>query len=405
MGQEEPTSRVVSPDTFRRPASGTPRGGDSSASRVVSLDQFRGYTVLGMLLVNFAGGFRELPDTVRHHHTHFSYADSIMPQFFFAVGFALRLTLLRRWQEAGPWAAYGRALGRVVALLLFAVFYHGLSGRVKDWGELERLGVVGFLQTAFLRETFQTLTHIAVTSLWVLPVIAAGPLVRVGYAAASVALFWYLSQFHGYYHWEVSRPGIDGGPLGFLTWTVPLLAGSLAYDAIQAWPPRAVVGRLLFWGVVLMALGYGMSCLSRVLAPEPPASVFAEPPFVPPAVPKETYHAESKKPENAWHLFWVMSQRAGSPSYLVFGAGFALAVYAAFVLACDVLGGRLGVLDTFGANALAAYIIHDMVGNALRGYKPADAPWWYALLILAAYLGVCYVMLRYLEKRRLFLRL
>ncbi len=29
--------------------------------RIVSLDQFRGYTVLGMLLVNFVGGFAGLP--------------------------------------------------------------------------------------------------------------------------------------------------------------------------------------------------------------------------------------------------------------------------------------------------------------------------------------------------------
>ena len=35
----------------------------------------------------------------------------------------------------------------------------------------------------------------------------------------------------------------------------------------------------MLWGGVLMALGYGLSCLSRVLAPEP-ASPFAEPPFV-----------------------------------------------------------------------------------------------------------------------------
>ena len=43
--------------------------------------------------------------------------------------------------------------------------------------------------------------------------------------------------------------------------------------------------------------------------------------------------------------------------------------------------------------------------NALRRYKPSDAPLWYALLILAVYLGICYVILRYLEKRKLFLRL
>ena len=32
----------------------------------------------------------------KHHNTYCSYADTIMPQFFFAVGFAYRLTFLKR---------------------------------------------------------------------------------------------------------------------------------------------------------------------------------------------------------------------------------------------------------------------------------------------------------------------
>jgi predicted acyltransferase len=370
----------------------------------VSLDQFRGYTVLGMFLVNFAGGFVVLPDTIRHHHTHFSYADSIMPQFLFAVGFALRLVFLRAWRKSGPWAAYRRAFVRVAGLALFAVVYHGLTGSARSWAELTQLGVGGFFLTAFQRNPFETLLHIAVTSLWVLPVIAARPLVRVAYAAFSAALFWYLSQHHGYYTWVVTRPGIDGGPLGFLTWTTPLLVGSLAYDAVVAHSPRAVVGRLLLWGCVLMALGYGLSCLSRLLDPEGPPPL-ADPPFVAPARPKDEYHQLSKRPENARHLFWVMSQRAGSPSYLVFGAGFSLALYAVFVLVCDVAGFRAAVLETVGANALAAYVVHDMVGRALHGYTPKDAPLWYALAAVGVFFALCYLFLRHLEKHRLFLRL
>jgi predicted acyltransferase len=45
--------------------SGKLDGGATSApgpgGRIVSLDQFRGYTVAGMLLVNFLGGYRAVP--------------------------------------------------------------------------------------------------------------------------------------------------------------------------------------------------------------------------------------------------------------------------------------------------------------------------------------------------------
>jgi hypothetical protein len=281
---------------------------------------------------------------------------------------------------------------------------HGLTGGVRTWDELCHLGVGGFFRTAFQRGPFETLTHIAVTSLWVLPVIATGPLVRIAYAVGSAALFWYLSQWHGYYTWAVTRPGIDGGPLAFLSWTTPLLVGSLAYDAVASGSPRAAVGKLLLWAAVLMAVGYGLSCLSCVLAPEA-ASPFADPPFVAPAMPEKEYHAMSKQPENARHLFWVMSLRAASPSYLVFAAGFSLALYALFVLVCDGLGFRAAVLETLGANALAAYIIHEMVGGVLHKYTPKDAPLWFALAAFGVFFAICYVLLRHLEKHRLFLRL
>src|SRR5262249_46243274 len=203
----------------------------SEQGRIVSLDQFRGYTVLGMFVVNFASHFLIMPAILKHHNTYCSYADTIMPQFFFAVGFAYRLTLLRRLQTVGAWAAYGHAVRRNLALILLgAVLYH-LDGAYKNWAELEVLGFWGFLQTAFQRELFQTLVHIGVTAFWIMPVIAAPAWVRIGFACFSAGLHLALSHLF-YYDWVMTRPGIDGGVLGFLTWTIPMLAGSLAYDIV-----------------------------------------------------------------------------------------------------------------------------------------------------------------------------
>src|SRR5687767_14005560 len=126
-----------------------------------------------------------------------------MPQFFFAVGFAFRLTFLRRRETLGAWGAYRRAFVRIAGLLLFGLMVHGIDGGARTWAELRDQGVGGFFLTGFQRKPFQTLTHIAVTSLWVLPVIAAGPLVRIAFAAGSAGLFWYLShQF--YYTWVIT---------------------------------------------------------------------------------------------------------------------------------------------------------------------------------------------------------
>ena len=70
----------------------------ATAGRIESLDQFRGYTVAGMFVVNFLGSFDATPVLLTHQNNFCSYADTIMPQFFFAVGFAFRLTFGRRAQ-------------------------------------------------------------------------------------------------------------------------------------------------------------------------------------------------------------------------------------------------------------------------------------------------------------------
>jgi predicted acyltransferase len=368
--------------------------------RLVSLDQFRGYTVLGMFFVNFVGGFQAVPAIFKHHNTYCSYADTIMPHFFFAVGFAYRMTLLRRLASDGPAAAYGKVVRRCLGLVLIgAVIYH-LDGGVKNWTELETLGVAGFLKQSFQRNLFQTLVHIGVTSLWVMPVMAARPAVLTAFAAGSAVLHVVLSHWF-YYEFAMNRPVIDGGPLGFLTWTVPLAAGAIAHDLLKLRP--GAWQQLLGWGGVLMLAGYSLSCLNAVtspaglkLGPQPSASdaasrsLLIEPPFVPPS-----------RPIN----LWTMSQRAGSASYLVFGAGCSLAVFAGFVWACDVRTARVGIFATLGANALAGYIIHDLVAEAIKPYAPKDSPLWFALAAFGLFLAITYLLVRYLERNNIFIRL
>jgi len=354
-------------------------------SRIASLDQFRGYTVAGMLLVNFIGGFREVGDIWKHHNTYCSYADTIMPQFFFAVGFAFRLTYLRRLKSLGVWPATRAAIVRSLGLILIGFVIYHLDGEVKSWDELQRLGLRGFLARAFNRELFQTLVHIALTSLWVLPVIAAGTMTRVVFLIASAALHLGLShRFYFQHAWTL--PVIDGGPLGFLTWTIPLLVGSLAYDAMALKPQGSnPVPKLVAWSVVHMGLGYLFTCLGG-------GPGLAPPPFVKPV-------------EGSRVSLWMMSQRAGSASYLTFASGVSLAVYALFVILCDQGSLKIGLFRTFGQNALAAYIVHPMVASAVKPCFPEDSPLWFVTAGFLLYFGISYLLVRYLEKHGLFLRL
>ncbi len=350
----------------------------AQSTRIASLDQFRGYTVVGMLFVNFLNGFEAWPSILKHHNTYCSYSDTIMPQFFFAVGFAYRLTYLRRLAAVGQASAIASAFRRNLGLILVGFVVYHLDGGVKSWVELQSLGLQGFFATAFKRELFQTLVHIAMTSVWVLPVIAARPAVRILFLVGSAALHLGLSKGF-YFDFAWNTPVIDGGQLGFLTWTVPLLVGTLAYDVVnEHGASLRSLATFAGFSALLMAVGVGMAWMGG-------APVLVE--------------------SNAPVTIWTMSQRTGSVSYLTFAAGISLAVYAMFVIVTDKGGLNIGLFRTFGTNALLAYILHDLVAAAVKPWMPKDAPGWYVAAGFAVYFGLNYLFIRNLEKNGLFLKL
>lgn len=381
--------------------------------RLNSLDQFRGYTVAAMFAVNFLGGYAATPALLRHHNTWCSFADTVMPQFFFAAGMALRLVVLREIGQHGRAAALQRGLRRGLALMVLGFVWYGPKG-FETWERLSTASGFDITRNVFLTSAFQALTHIGATSLWVLPVIAGSVRSRLLWMLGSAGLHAWLSYAIWYktlFTWGI----IDGGPLGFLTWTLPFLAGSLALDAVwgnasapqaslavsaPAPPeeetqgavnpstashgkPRSPLSRLLWAAAALMAAGYGLACLTR-------GGALAAPPFVPP-----------------WHPIdmWTMSQKAGSVSYLTFSAGFSLAIFACFHWWSDLRGRSTTLFTDLGRNALAAYLIHCVVMNGTEHLGPKTSPLWWAVCLSTVGFLLSWAFTRWLNERKLFLRL
>lgn len=394
--------------------------------RIVSLDQFRGYTVAGMFLVNYMGFFVVCPVVLKHHNTYCSYADTIMPHFMFAVGFAFRLTFGRRIQTEGAASAYMRVVKRLLGLVLVSLIIYRVSPIAKTWSELQSIGVWDAISGPLKRNWFQTLMHIAVTSLWITPVIRTRASIRIAFMIFSAAAHVVLSYYF-YFTWVNSPPnGIDGGPLGFLTWSIPAIIGTLACDWIVEAEGLPRITPFVFWSVVLMLLGWLISCGTRFydvpvadqsnpavqkekLAPhpvipdaaqfkakegEPLSEYLAEPPFVKPP------NQEQRK----WN-YWMMSQRAGTLSYLVFSAGLSLFVYLLFHLACDRGNWQIPLFRTLGTNALIAYILHDLVMESVKPFATKDSPAWYAWGSFLLFFWITWLLVRHLEKNKIHLKL
>lgn len=406
-----------------------PQSTKPTTERLVSLDQFRGYTVVGMLLVNYFGGYLACAQVLKHTHDYCSYADTIMPQFLFAVGFALRLTFGRRMQAQGSTAAYARMIRRLLVLVLVSLVVYNVSPRAASW---EQLGEMSFWQVIgepLKRQWFQTLMHIAVTSLWLLPVVHRAANVRIVWMLGSALAHVLLSYWFNFTWANTAPNAIDGGPLGFLTWCIPAIVGTLACDYFvqprdQSAPRSRKVFPVVAAAMVLMLAGYIISCPTRLydvpesqqsdlakirLAEDPViptlerinsklsnsgvAALFAEPPFFKP--PNET--------ARKWN-YWMMSQRAGTLSYLTFSAGFSLLVFVLFYVMCDVYKWQLPVFRTFGTNALVAYILHSMVSQAVQPFFPKDSPAWFAYTGLAIFFLITWLFVKQLEKQGAYLR-
>ena len=400
-----------------------------TTERLASLDQFRGYTVVGMLLVNYFGGYAACAQVLKHSHDYCSYADTIMPQFLFAVGFALRLTFGRRMQTLGSSVAYARMIRRLLGLVLVSLVVYTVAPRAGTWEQLKEMNVWQIIGEPLKRQWFQTLMHIAVTSLWLLPVVHRPARIRVAWMVGSAATHVFLSYWFNFAWTNTPPNAIDGGPFGFLTWCIPAIVGTLACDYFvqpsdsRENPPRGIVPVVLA-AMGLMLLGYVMSCPTRLydvpesqretllkfkLADDPVwptperihakradaglTALLAEPPFVKP--PNET--------ERKWN-YWMMSQRAGTLTYLTFTAGFSLLVFVLFYIVCDVYKLRLPFFRTFGTNALVAYVLHSMVSSAVQPFFPKDSPAWFAYMGLGIFFLITWLFVKQLEKQGAFLR-
>ncbi|MCY2963092.1 MAG: hypothetical protein NT069_05455, partial [Planctomycetota bacterium] len=301
---------------------------------------------------------------------------------------------------------------------LISVVIYSPGVAAADWAGWSEKGFAVLLRP-LKREWFQTLMHIAVTSVWIVPVVRASLRTRALFAAVSGLSHVVLSNWFNF-TWVNTEPwGIDGGPLGFLTWTIPAIVGTVACDGVTG-PDSPKVFRLSCLAVALMVAGWGFSCGTRlydVLAEQREANaqekfasspvwpdwnqakgravttLLAEPPFVrpPPAS------------ERKWN-YWMMSQRAGTLSYLTFSAGFSLLVFIGFWWCCDRTGWRLGLFQTLGTNALAAYVIHGLVDSAISPFVPRDAPVWYVSAAFACYFALTWGAVKGLERQGVFLR-
>jgi len=318
----------------------------SAAKRILSLDQFRGFAIFGMILVNYLGQFYSIPETFKHPRYGMTFANTIAPYFIFAVGMGLRISIARRIKRFGKVKAYLQASKRYLILILIGVMVYGPDPKCNMWDALVDIGFGGLL---------------------ILPFILSTKLVRIIVAVTYLVVHQLIFAFTDYGEWTMKN-SIDGGPLGIFPWSAILVFGTITMDYLSEYNERKFIKSSIILGIPLIVAGYALSML------EPQA-------------------------------IWQFSQKSMTIAYPLLSSGISVLTFVAFYYINDIRKIEIPHLTTLGLNALAIYIFHLVLNEYYGSLLPRESPVWKAVAGFIVFYSICYMIARYLRKNQYFIKI
>lgn len=323
-----------------------PSPGEAS-TRIVSIDQLRGYTIAGMILINFVTHFEGLPWAFSHHREGYSYADTIAPLFLFIVGIGYNLSFNSRVEGKGLLTARWEAARRYGVITLIGVVIYGPFDWREWWDALVDIGLSGFLALPFMHAS----------GVW-----------RVA------AAFGYLVLFQVLFTWTPYGPylrddSFDGGPLGPLSWVFSLLLGTLVWDWVKMSGKKTIIFNSLMWGV-------GLTVGGVLLEIEWPG----------------------------FKAHWPYSQRYMTMPYTVLSTGLAFLTFLVFYC-LDLLKVQFRTLSIFGMNPLVLYVFHLLLVQVFHRQLPEECTTFWILFSFSLFFFCCYVVAWRLWKDRIIIKI
>lgn len=189
---------------------------NQTAERSEPIDQFRGFSIILMVVINYLSGIESIPDWLKHvPDIGMNFPDLGTPVFIFAIGLTYGLSYRRRCQKDGLSDTLGHFLRRYLSFIgLGAIITAGQSAlgikaELLDWGVLQAIGVAGLLTLGVIS-----------TPTWTRLGIGLGLLVLY---QVLLDRFW-LDLVLGSQH---------GGLPGTLSWTAILILSTVCGDIFQ----------------------------------------------------------------------------------------------------------------------------------------------------------------------------
>ena len=441
---------------------------DPSAGRIASLDQYRGYAIFGMLLVNFFGHYntRWVDDLsmewmkaplnfifgqqLHHHSEYMTYADTIAPIFMFVVGIGMRLSWLRRVQKVEPSIARKSMAKRYFTLVLIAfAIYTGWL-----WDALMNIGLAGLVALLIVDKKW------SIRIAYALGLVVAYQLIFVNTSYGE----WLLRM--GKYGRELEWPlitaliplrgdllsvQINGGLIGHWSWAFMLIFGTITYDIMATQDRNKILTGLIGFGVALTIAGFGVRAIgtqSYYKKAEPYAAatmlagdfndanrIVSKSPGIFSSVAKGNPEAEAalksrnlpqfvelvkpqleelakNKPSVAPRMAnqWVFSKNYQTAPFTFWATALCIFHMLGFYIVCDVLKLNVPGMAVVGMNPLFIYIFQsltlEMLSNVNDHWNYEDTT--SGTLVLGSfvvYWGLVYAMAKYFYNRNIIIKI
>ena len=178
--------------------------------RLQSVDQFRVFAIISMILVNFLAYFDATPAILKHaERTGLTFTDLVAPFFLFMIGLVSFRSLSRSIQKNGKLKAYLKAIRRNCLLIVIGVLGGALAKAQLgfSWGILQAIGLAGLIA---------------------LPFCESRAIPKVFLCVGVCVFYWLLGATIP----DVIAQGKHGGPQGAFMWSLCILFGEIAASLV-----------------------------------------------------------------------------------------------------------------------------------------------------------------------------
>ncbi len=312
------------------------------SARLMSLDVFRGMTVVFMIIVNTPGTWSHVYAPLRHASWHgCTPTDLVFPSFLFISGVAMWYSLRKfNFEFSGP--ALFRIIRRVALIFAVGLFLNIFPRFARDYDTLRIMGVLqrialawglGAILVLMIKKNYiWVATAVLLFGYWALMYFMGGsdPYSLEGNYARTVDLAL-IGENHLYKGF-----GIPFDPEGLLS-TIPATAtvllgfmtGGLITGKGSSWK---TVGWLSFVGALLIGAGL------------------------------------------LWGEYFPINKPIWTSSYVLYAGGIGMVILALLFMIVDIwnLKGWTGFFNTFGTNALFTYVLAGMLTKTLLVIKVGE---------------------------------